>query len=198
MGHKEPEHPFMGLEELFLGKIRPTTTPATTTVAPTTKKTTMKPEMVDEEVRNEAKITSAEINTRQTQADKKLPQVEGTIKQVPPADEKIQTGPETPMITVKSNPADVGVKSNENEESPGKETKEIEAFPPQEEAAKQPLIQDDSLQVRRPEAEADGPRNEALEGTKPKKSKSPWDNQDEAIEFLRKKVEQLEVRLKET
>ncbi|KAL6733387.1 hypothetical protein Aduo_004037 [Ancylostoma duodenale] len=204
MGHKEPEHPLKGLEELFLGKTRPTTTMATTTMAPTTKKTTKKPEMVDEEVRNEAKITSAEINTRGAQTEKELPQVEGTIRQVPAAEEKIQADPEkTTMITVKSNPADVGVKSSENVEGP--EMKEIAPFPPQEEKSKEQLIQDDPSQARKPEAEkesrasrsreADVPR---IEDSQPKKSKAPWDNQEEAIEFLRKKVEQLEVRLKET
>ncbi|RCN39852.1 hypothetical protein ANCCAN_14218 [Ancylostoma caninum] len=204
MGHKEPEHPLKGLEELFLVKTRPTTTTTTTTPEPTTKKTTKKPEIVDEEVRNKAKITSAEMNTREKQAEKKLPQVEGTIRQVPAVDEKIQMGPEKmPMVTVKSNPADVGVKSSETMKGP--EMNEIAPFPPQEQKSEDQLIQADPTQFRKPEAEKEpkASRNRKADVTKnensqPKKSKAPWDNQEDAIEFLRKKVEQLEFRLKET
>lgn len=201
MGHKEPEHPFKGLEELFSGKTRPTTTTASTTIMPKTTMTTKKPDMVDEEVRNEAKVTSAEINTR----EKQVQQVEGAIKQLLPVEEKFESGPEEkPVITVRPQAADIEVKNSEKKEE-DKETKEIEAFPPEEEKREEPLIQNDPVQVRNPDPESPKPGatrpQEAVEdvsgndNSQPKPSRAPWENQGEAIDFLRKKVEQLEARL---
>ncbi|KAK6733192.1 hypothetical protein RB195_017135 [Necator americanus] len=205
IGNKEPEHPFMGLEELFLSRRKSTTTTATTTATTTTTasttqattttpKTTKMHEVVDDEVRKESKITSAEINTRE-----QLARIEATI----------QSGPvKMPELTLTSNvAAATGAETKEKDEKKNEDTGEnqMEMTPSGDRNRKETTVLDDPVQTRgSPTVEGKSTAKDetgAVPGqkmTKTEITKISSMNQEEAIEFIRKKLEQLEVRFMET
>ncbi|WKX96010.1 hypothetical protein Q1695_012457 [Nippostrongylus brasiliensis] len=198
LGHKEPEHPLMDLKDFFEGKgkfkVRPdpttasqtsststTTREATTSTAFTTRKpttttpkvstvgSTRVPELVDEEVRRETSTASVEISIR------KVPQVEATIN--------VENG-KKPLIVVKPIPPH---SQGDDEKKP----KPLNDEAKHKKDEKTRVSVADPIPTDKQAIELD---NEKLLRSQ-KHMRLPWHTQEEAIEYLRAKIEALETML---